>query len=176
MPVIPPGYTFITSGKDKGKMYKIDEEKQEKAIKQAKDTTKELRDIAQEDNITYIIGMSGKLTREQLKGLTAEQKIEYQRKQNAERVAKYRAANKEKAAQYNREYKKDYINRPENRDKYKELNKMYVNKYKQQQREVLKTLTIISANRNVDKLTKNEKEAKKAIEEGRAIMERLMKK
>ena len=119
--------------------------------------------------------MSGKLTREELKGLTAEQKIEYQRKQNAARVAAYRAANKEKAAQYNREYKKDYINRPENRDKYKELNKMYVNKYKKQQREVLKALTIISANRNVDKLTKNEKEAKTAIEQGRAIMERLRK-
>ncbi len=53
---------------------------------------------------------------------------------------------------------------------------MYVNKYKKQQREVLKALTVMSANRNVDKLTKNEKEAKKAIEEGRAIIQRLMKK
>ena len=52
---------------------------------------------------------------------------------------------------------------------------MYVNKYKKQQREVLKALTIISANRNVEKLTKNEKEAKTAIEQGRAIMERLRK-
>ena len=33
--------------------------------------------------------MAEKLTREQLKGLTAEQKIEYQRKQNAARVAAY---------------------------------------------------------------------------------------
>ncbi len=49
--------------------------------------------------------MSGKLTRDGLKGLTAEQKIEYQRKQNAARVAAYRAANKEKAAEYNRTYK-----------------------------------------------------------------------
>ena len=101
--------------------------------------------------------MAEKLTREQLKGLTAEEKIAYQNRLNAARVAAYRAANKEKAAQYNREYKKDYINRPENRDKYKELNKMYVNKYKQQQREVLKTLTIISANRNVEKLENNQK-------------------
>ena len=31
--------------------------------------------------------MSGKLSREELKGLTAEQKLEYQRKQNAARVA-----------------------------------------------------------------------------------------
>ena len=38
--------------------------------------------------------MAEKLTREQLKGLTAEEKIEYQRKQNAARVAAYRAANK----------------------------------------------------------------------------------
>ena len=52
--------------------------------------------------------MSGKLTREELKGLTAEQQLEYQRKQNAARVAAYRAANKEKAAEYNRAYKKDY--------------------------------------------------------------------
>ena len=119
--------------------------------------------------------MAEKLTREQLKVLTAEEKIAYQNRLNAARVAAYRAANKEKAAEYNRKYKKDYINRPENRDKYKELNKMYVNKYKKQQREVLKALTIISANRNVDKLTKNEKEAKTAIEQGRAIMERLRK-
>ncbi len=37
-----------------------------------------------------------------LKGLTAEEKIEYQRKQNAGRVAAYRANDKEKAAEYNR--------------------------------------------------------------------------
>ncbi len=53
---------------------------------------------------------------------------------------------------------------------------MYVNKNKKQQREVLKALTIISANRNVDKLDRNTKEAKKQIEEGQAIIERLMKK
>ncbi len=50
--------------------------------------------------------MSVKLTREELKGLTAEQKLEYQRRQNATRVAAHRAANKEKAAEYNRNYKK----------------------------------------------------------------------
>ncbi len=37
-------------------------------------------------------------------------------------------------------------------------------------------LTIITANKNADKLTKNAKEAKKTIEEGRAITLRLMKK
>jgi hypothetical protein len=120
--------------------------------------------------------MSGKLSREELKGLTAEQKLEYQRKQNAARVAAYRAANKEKAAQYNRAYKKDYINRPENRDKYKELNKKYVEKYNKQKRQVLATLTLLSANRNADKLTKNAEEARKQMQEGRAIMERLKNK
>ena len=119
--------------------------------------------------------MAERLTREQLKGLIAEEKIAYQNRLNAARVAAYRAANKEKVAEYNRTYKKDYINRPENKDKYKEINKMHVNKFRKQQKEVLKALTIISANRNVDKSTKNENEAKKAIEQGRAIMERLMK-
>ena len=120
--------------------------------------------------------MSGKLTREELKGLTAEQKLEYQRKQNAARVATHRAANKEKAAEYNRKYKKEYINRPENKEKYKELNKKHVEKHNKQKREVMKALTIMTANKNAEKLTKNEKEAKKLIEEGRAIMQRLAKK
>lgn len=82
--------------------------------------------------------MSGKLTREELKGLTADQKIEYQKRLNAARVAAYREANKEKAAEYNRTYKKDYINRPENREKYKELNKRYVEKYNKQKRRLMK--------------------------------------
>jgi DNA-binding transcriptional regulator YbjK len=120
--------------------------------------------------------MAEKLTREQLKVLTAEEKIAYQNRLNAARVAAYRAANKEKAAEYNRTYKKDYVNRPENKDRYKELNKMYVNKFRKQQREVLRALTIMAANRNVDKLENNQKKGKKAIEEGRAIIERLMKK
>ena len=119
--------------------------------------------------------MADKLTREQLKGLTAEEKLEYQRKQNAARVAAYRAANKDKAAECNRTYKKDYINRPENKDRHKEFKKMHVNKFRKQQREVLKALTIMAANRNVDKLENNQKKGKKAIEEGRAIIERLMK-
>ena len=53
---------------------------------------------------------------------------------------------------------------------------MYVNKYRKQQKEILKALTIIAANRNVDKLENNQKKGKKAIEEGRAIIERLKKK
>ena len=120
--------------------------------------------------------MAEKLTREQLKGLTAEEKVEYQRKQNAARVAAYREANKEKAAEYNRKYKKGYINRPENREKYKELNKQYVARHNKQKREVLKTLTIVSATKNAEKLKHNSENAKKVIEEGRAILKRLAKK
>ena len=120
--------------------------------------------------------MSGKLTREELKGLTAEQKLEYQRRQNAARVAAHRAANKEKAAEYNRNYKKDYINRPENKEKYKEPNKKYVEKHRNQLKQVMTALTVITANKNAEKLKKNASEAKKTIEEGRAIMQRLMKK
>lgn len=118
--------------------------------------------------------MTTKLTREQLKGLTAEQKIKYQQDRNRERVAAYRANNKEKADEYNRTYKKDYINRPENRQKYMELNKRYVEKYNKQKKEVLKALTIIKANKTVKKLTKNENKAKEIIAEGRIIMQRLM--
>jgi hypothetical protein len=120
--------------------------------------------------------MSGKLTREELKGLTAEQKIEYQRKQNAARVAAYRAANKEKAAEYNRTYKKNYINRPENRDKYMELNRKNVEKYNNNKRQVMAAMTLLLANKNAKQLDKNSKKANKLIEEGRAIMERIMKK
>jgi hypothetical protein len=63
--------------------------------------------------------MAERLTREQLNGLTAEKKIAYQNRLNAARVAAYRAANKENAAEYNRTYKKDYVNRPENKDNIK---------------------------------------------------------
>ena len=37
------------------------------------------------------------------------------------------------------------------------------------------SLTIKTANKNAEKLTKNENEAKKNIEEGHAILKRLMK-
>ena len=117
--------------------------------------------------------MSGKLTREELKGLTAEQKIEYQRKQNAERVAKYRANNKEKSAEYNRTYKKDYINRPENKEKYKELNKMYVRNYYNKLREVLYKFKLLKANKTADKLTETANKGKAILEEGREILQKI---
>ncbi len=43
--------------------------------------------------------MSGKLTREESKELTAEERIAYQNRLNAARVAAYRQANKENAAE-----------------------------------------------------------------------------
>ncbi len=93
-------------------------------------------------------------TREELRGLTAEQRIEYQRKQNAERVAKYRAANKEKAAEYDRTYENVYINRPEIKEKYKELNKTCVEKYRNQLKQVMTALTLRTANKNAKKIQK----------------------
>ncbi len=119
--------------------------------------------------------MSGKLTREELKGLTAEQKLEYQRKQNAARVAAHRAANKEQSLAYNRTYKKDYINRPENRDKYKELNRKYVNEHNKNKNQVLATFEMMKANKNAQKLDDNATNAKKLIEEGQSIMRRINK-
>ena len=119
--------------------------------------------------------MAQKLTREQLKGLTAEEKIEYQRKQNAARVAAYRANNKEKAAEYNRTYKKEYVNRPENREKYKELNKQYVTRHNKQKREVLLNFEVMKANKNAEKLNENAKKAKALMEEGKAILRRINK-
>jgi hypothetical protein len=51
--------------------------------------------------------MAERLTREQLKVQTVEQKLENQKRLNAARVAAYRAANKEKAVEYKRTYKKN---------------------------------------------------------------------
>ncbi len=65
------------------------------------------------------------------------------------------------------------MNGLENRDKYKELNKSM--QIQETTTGSIKALTTISANRYVEKRTRNEKEGKKAIEEGRAIMQRSMK-
>ena len=119
--------------------------------------------------------MSGKLTREELKGLTAEQKIEYQRKLNAARVAAYREANKEKAAEYNRNYKKEYINRPENKEKYKKINLENVKRHNNKKKEILTTFEIMKANKNAEKLNDNAKKARELIEEGKTIMRRINK-
>lgn len=119
--------------------------------------------------------MTTKLSREELKKLSAEEKIAYQQAMNRERVAKYREANKEKADKYNREYKKDYINRPENKEKYKKLNKINVANYNKRKKEILKTFEIMKANKNSEKLTENAKKAKETEKEGQRIMNRIIK-
>jgi len=81
--------------------------------------------------------MSIKLTREALKALSATERLEYNKKMNAERVKKYRDANADKAKQYNNEYKNKYVNRPENKAKYDKLNREYVKKHRDIQREKL---------------------------------------
>ena len=43
---------------------------------------------------------------------------------------------------------------------------MHVNKFRKQQREVLKALTIRSAERNVDKLENNQKKGKRQLKKG----------
>ncbi len=93
--------------------------------------------------------MIAKLTREELKGLTAEQELLYQQARNRERVVKYRAVNKEKADKYNREYKKYYINRPENKEKNKELNIQNVKRHNNKKKEILTTLEIMKANKTL---------------------------
>jgi hypothetical protein len=56
-------------------------------------------------NITlHIYRDTSKIIRDELKGLTVELKIEYQRKQNAARASQ--SANKDKAAEHNRTYKR----------------------------------------------------------------------
>jgi hypothetical protein len=75
-----------------------------------------------------------KLTRQEVMNLTAEERVAYNKKMNAERVAKYRELIRDKAMEYNRTYKKDYINREENKEKYEELNRQYVNNHNQRKR------------------------------------------
>ena len=117
--------------------------------------------------------MTAKLSREELKKLSPMEKIAYQQALNRERVAKYRAENKEQANKNNREYKKAYINRPENVDKYKELNKMHVRNYYNKLREVLYTFKLLNANKTADKLTETANKGKAIIEEGREILQKI---
>ncbi len=76
-----------------------------------------------------------KLTRQEVMNLTAEERVAYNKRRNAERVAKHRRENREHAMEYNKTYKKDYVNRKENKEKYDELNRQYVNKHNKQKRE-----------------------------------------
>ena len=72
-----------------------------------------------------------KLTRQEVMSLSCEERLEYNKRMNAERVARYRAGNQEKAREYNNEYKKNYIKRPENVEKYRAKSREYVKKHKE---------------------------------------------
>ena len=72
-----------------------------------------------------------KLSREELMKLSCEERLEYNKRMNAERVARYRAGNQEKVKEYSRVYKKEYIKRPENVEKYKAKSREYVKKHKE---------------------------------------------
>ena len=63
-----------------------------------------------------------KLSREQLKNLTATERKEYDKKMNAERIRRYREANKDKQEykDYNKNYTKTY--RAEHKEEYRKKN------------------------------------------------------
>ena len=71
-----------------------------------------------------------RLSRAEVMRLTPEERIriKYYKKMNAERVKKHRENNKH-ALGYNREYKNFFINRDENKEKYRALNRQYLNKH-----------------------------------------------
>ena len=72
-----------------------------------------------------------KLSREELMKLSCEERLEYNKRMNTERVARYREGNPEKVKEYSRKYKKEYIKRPENVEKYKAKSREYVKKHKE---------------------------------------------
>ena len=66
------------------------------------------------------------LSRVEVMRLTPIERTEYKWKD--ERVRKHRENNKENALEYNREYKKNFIERDENKEQYKRLNRqMWIN-------------------------------------------------
>ena len=67
------------------------------------------------------------LSRVEVMRLTPIERTEYKWKD--ERVRKHRENNKENALEYNREYKKNFIERDENKEQYKRLNRQNVNKH-----------------------------------------------
>ena len=111
--------------------------------------------------------MTSKLSRAEVMALSPEARLAYNRTRNAERVARHRELNRESAMEYNRTYKKVYVNRPENKERYDELNRHYVNKHNAIKRDkkatALNTLTDAIRARKARaemKKLKDEKEAK----------------
>jgi hypothetical protein len=85
------------------------------------------------------------LTREQIANLSPDEKKDYQRAANRERVRRYREANPEKTKEYSREYKKQYISRPDIADKYKDLNKQHNKVYREKIKSKKDTNNIVSS-------------------------------
>ena len=109
-----------------------------------------------------------KLSRQEVMSLSFEERLEYNKRMIAERVARYRAGNQEKAREYNNEYKKNYTKRPENVEKYTAKSLEYVkkhNKTMESNRETaINTLTNAIRNKKardeMKKLQKNKEEQK----------------
>ena len=82
----------------------------------------------------------------------------------SERVARYRAGNQEKARIYNNEYKKNYIKRPENVEKYRAKSREYVKKHKETKKETaINTLTDAIRNKKArDEMKKLQKDKEQA--------------
>lgn len=106
-----------------------------------------------------------KLSREQLLKLTPEERIAYNKRLKAEQMKRYRA-NNDKAKEYNRDYKQTYINLPQNKDKYKELNRKNVKAFRDREKSKLDD---INAKLNLSTKLTDAIRAKKA----RAEMKRL---
>jgi hypothetical protein len=102
-----------------------------------------------------------KLTREQLKALSPEDRIKYNNRLNALRVQRYRELNKEQAKEYNRDYKQTYINLPQNKDKYKELNRKNVKAFREREKSKLDDINAKLTLSNAIKAKKARNEMKK---------------
>ena len=118
-----------------------------------------------------------KLSRQEVMSLSCEERLEYNKRMNAERVARYRAGNQEKAREYNNEYKKNYIKRPENLEKYRAKSREYVRKHKEttqiNKETALNTLTDAIRNKKArDELKKLQKDKAQAQAQAQAPKKR----
>ena len=118
-----------------------------------------------------------KLSREELMKLSCEERLEYNKRMNAERVARYRAGNQEKVKEYSRVYKKEYIKRPENVEKYKAKSREYVKKHREaienKKEKAVETLTDAIRNKKArEELKKLQKDKAKAEAEAQAPKKR----
>jgi hypothetical protein len=132
-----------------------------------------------------------KLSRAEVMSLSPEERIIYNKAKTAERVARHRANNREHALEYNRTYKKEYVNREENRDKYKELNRKNVNNHFERKRATniltnaikarkarkeLQEIAIEKANKTAQELEGNMRGTKEQFKEAREKINEVKRK